>query len=116
MSFAAAYVPVRSTSTNTIHPLLQFVASVGTTMAFLPRFIASPRAALTPDKSVLVKEVNSALRWYVVKLGTATVSKMATNAMVTISSIRVKPFLAVLSLFISSKRKFWCQCKFLYQY
>jgi hypothetical protein len=44
-------------------------------MAFIPRFMASLRAALTADKSVLMVEVSSALRLYAVKAGVAKQSE-----------------------------------------
>lgn len=94
-----------STSTNTIHPLFQSTPSVGTTMAYRPRFIASPRAALMDAINELAMEVNSELRWNAVKLGTAIAIKMAAIEIVTNNSMREKPTVKE-RLFISSKP--WC--------
>ncbi len=79
----------------------------------MPRFMASPRAALIDANIVFEKEVSCALRWNVVRLGTATAIKMTTKASVTINSINVKPLARMHLFVITSTPWFWCPYKFL---
>ena len=57
----------------------------------MPRFMASPLAALTELMNLLATDVSSAFRLNDVRSGTAIIIKMAAMLMVTISSMSVKP-------------------------
>ena len=92
VSIAGSYTRLLSVSTNTSQPVFQSTPlAVGTTMALAPRFNASPRAALIEETKVFAVEVSSALRRYDIRLGVAITSKIVPIAIVTISSISVKP-------------------------